>query len=349
MKKKDSFVTIEELSRSEGIWQTGVMDDSDIVLKGSITISRNVDDFIFTHKLSKKEKQRIARYLLDCIKQNQYCFDFSVYNLGTISHVDKKILFERNILKVNAVNDGLLVVSHDENYHFHLCGNEHLEVTVQKSGFHFDDIYVNSKKTIGDIEKRVNFAFSREFGYLTAFPDRSGSGVVMIATLHLPGLILSSGINEVVFGLEKQGLGIKSSWIDGYYEVYNKYSKGRSEKEIYVNTLSLFQKLIRCERENRESEYQLHKAFIEDKVWRSYGILLSSRLISLHEALDFLSYLRLGISLGIISYLTIKDINLLLYYTQDFHLKKRYNIRDESENAEEARAQFLRDYLKEVI
>ena len=103
------------------------------------------------------------------------------------------------------------------------------------------------------------------------------------------------------------------------------------------------------EKDARESSYNDNRTLIEDKVWRSYGILLSSRLISLYEALDHLSSLRLGISLGIINYITIKDLNLLLYYIQDYHLRKIYNLYGINGNIEEARARFLRDYLKEVI
>lgn len=171
----------------------------------------------------------------------------------------------------------------------------------------------------------------------------------MVMTLHLPGLIFSSRINEIVFELEKKGIGVRSAWVDGYYEIFNKSTMGLVEKDIYKNTLAGFQRIIKYERESREKEYNSNRLLIEDKVWRSYGILLSSRLISLYEAFDLLSYLRLGISLGIISYLTIKDINLLLFYIQDFHLKKRYNIDDEDQNMEEVRAQFLIEYLKEVM
>ena len=72
-------------------------------------------------------------------------------------------------------------------------------------------------------------------------------------------------------------------------------------------------------------------------------------MISLFEALELLSNVRLGISLGIINYVSVRDINLLLHYIQDYHLRKRYNLRDESVKLEEVRANFIRDYLKEVI
>ena len=342
-------MTIEELARSEGIWNSSTKDDSDIVLKSSIKFFRNIEGYVFAHKLIKRDRDRVCKNILEKIENNDYLFDFSTYKLNRITPFDKRILVERNIIQDNKSYSGTLLLSHDQYYYFVLGEKDHIEYVIIKSGFYLNDIYGYGKKVILNIENKIGFAFSEKFGYLTAHPENSGPGIEIVMTLHLPGLIFSSRINEVVFELEKKGIGVRSSWVDGYYEVFNKYSRGLIEKDIYENTFAGFQRIIKYERESREKEYNSNRVLIEDKVWRSYGILLSSRLISLYEALDLLSYLRLGISLGIISYLTIKDINLLLFYIQDFHLKKRYNIDDEDHNMEKVRAQFLIEYLKEVM
>lgn len=342
-------MTIEELARSEGIWNSSTKDDSDIVLKSSIKFFRNIEGYAFAHKLIKRDRDRVCKNVIEKIENNDFLVDFSIYQLNRIASFDKKILVERNILQDNRLYNGTLVLSHDQYYYFILSEKDHIEYVIIKSGFYFNDIFRYGKKVILDIENKLGFAFSEKFGYLTAYPGNSGSGMEMVMTLHLPGLIFSSRINEIVFELEKKGIGVRSAWVDGYYEIFNKSTMRLVEKDIYKNTLAGFQRIIKYERESREKEYNLNRLLIEDKVWRSYGILLSSRLISLYEAFDLLSYLRLGISLGIISYLTIKDINLLLFYIQDFHLKKRYNIDDEDQNMEEVRAQFLIEYLKEVM
>ena len=349
MRKKGFFVNIEELAVSQGIWNSDTKDVSDVVLKSSVKFYRNLEKYVFAHKLNKKEKEKVSKLLIDKINSIEYCADVSIYQLDSISDVEEKIFIERNILLNDHNYDGILILSNDQNYYFLICNSDHIEFLTLKSGFHLDDVYVYGKKVILMIEKEFNFAFSNSYGYLTSNPDYSGSGMEFFLTLHLPGLVYSSKINEVVAQFDKKGIGVRSSWIEGYYEIFNKYSMGLTEKRVYEKAVSSFHRIIELEREYREKEYKLNTKLIEDKVWRSYGILLSSRLISLYETFDLLSHLRLGISLGIISYLKIKDINLLLYYIQDFHLKKRYNIEDENYNMDEPRARFLRDYLKEVI
>ena len=349
MKKKDPLLKIEEHAISEGIWNSEAKDTSDIVFKSSIKFVRNLDGYVFAHKLNMKEKDKINKILIENIENNDRLSDFTIYNLDSFSKVDRMIFFERNILMNGRTYGGVIILSNDQKYYFILCNDDHIEFVTLKPGLNFDDIFIYGKKIMHNIENKLDFAFSESFGYLTSYPQNSGSGIEIFITLHLPGLIISSKINEVVVELEKQGIGVRGGWIDGYYEIYNKYSMGLAEKKIFEHTVSNFQKIVQYERENRENEYNMNKSIIEDKVWRSYGVLLSSRLISLYEAFDLISHVRLGIGLGIINYLTIKDINLLLYYIQDFHLRKRYNIEGENLNLEELRAQFLRDYLKEVI
>lgn len=342
-------MTIEDLAKSSGIWGFELKkDDSDIVLKSSIRFYRNVDGYPFSHRLGKKEKEKVNKLILHSIEKNNYCSDFSVFNIYDLSNSDKRIFFERNILKDDNHNENIVVLSKDQNYYFILNSEDHIEFITIQSGFHFDDIYLYGKRVIQNLEVQLDFSFSKTFGYLTAHPESSGPGMEMITTLHLSGLILLNRINEVVIELEKKGLGLRSSWIDGYYEIYNKYSMGFVEKEFYKRSINKFQKVIQREREARELAYSVNKSLVEDRVWRSYGILLSTRLISLFEALDLLSQLRLGVSLGIIDYLSIRDINLSLYYLHDFHLKRIYHIAEDNKNLDEVRAQFLRDYFKEV-
>jgi protein arginine kinase len=342
-------VTIEELAKSEGIWNIDERNHSDLVLKSSVRFTRNLSGYTFAHKLNKEEKDEISRIIIDSINRSNCCANFVTYNFEDITGLDKKIFFERNIIGDDNVTESVLVLSENQNLYFILNSVDHLQLITSWPGFGFDTMYVLGKKIIMSLEKQMDFAFSPRFGYLTSNPDKSGAGMVLSVILHLAELIYSSRLNKLIVDLEKSGLALRSSWIDGYYEIYNRIAVRQSEKELYETTLGLFEEIISRERSYRNETYKDNRNVIEDKVWRCYGILLSCRMVSLFEALELLSNVRLGISLGIINYVNIRDINLLLHYIQDYHLRKRYNIRDESANLEEVRAIFIRDYLREVI
>jgi len=342
-------VTIEELAVSEGIWNSVSNDHSDIVLKSNIRFFRNLKGWVFAHRSSNKDRELLINKMVDKIKDEEHCSGCSIYWLSEISPVDRAVLFERNILADSASCDYTIILSPDQSNYFILGKIDHLEMVNMKSGFCAGEVYRLGKKIIKSLEKRLFFSCDDKHGYLTSNPHYSGAGMEIFATLHLPALIQTGRINEAIMELERKGLGMRSSWIDGYYEVYNKFCSGKQESEIFETAYDGFSRLISLEKESRINQYSSSRSLIEDRVWRSYGILLSARLMSLFEAFDLLSNLRLGISLGIINYLNIKDINLLLYYIQNYHLSRRYKLGDGSFNLDEIRAQFLREYLKEVI
>lgn len=344
-------MTIEELAKSEGIWNIEVSEknDADLVLKSSVRFSRNVTGYLFSHRLDESERAVLNELLVNTIKLYPECRSCHTYNVKDIPEFDRKIFFERNFLVDDTARDSVLMLSENQNIFFILNYEDHLLVVTSRPGYQIEIGYVNGKKIITSFEKQVEFAFSPRFGYLSSDPENSGTGMVLSIVLHLAGLAHFSGMNELLVDLEKSGLALRGSWIDGYYEVFNKKSIGKSEKQLYETTLSSFERIIQRERQCRQEIYDKNRSYIEDKVWRSYGVLLSCRTISLFEALELLSNLRLGISLGLINYVRIREINLLLHYIQDYHLRKRYNIRDEGVNLEEVRARFIREFLKEVI
>ena len=348
-------MTVEELAKSEGIWSAEDEVSSDIVLKSSITFSRNLEGYFFGHRIDDKDRKELDSLILERIGTDGCISDISVYRLSQLPAIDVKIFFERNFIRRNSSvrdrNQGgkVVIVAQDQHCFFILGGRDHVEFVTIQPGFRLDEAYVHGKKIIGNLEKHISFVFDPEIGYLNADPRKLGAGIEIAVTLHLAGLTISDRIHEVARQLDKKGYGLRGSWIDPYYEVYNISSTGLAEKGLYEESLCQFENIIAFEREARDNIYQDNRHTIEDRVWRSYGTLLSSRLISIHEALDHLSRLRLGIGLGIITYITIKDINILSYYVQDHHLKMLCNIRGEQHNLEEIRARFLRDYLKEVI
>jgi protein arginine kinase len=299
--------------------------------------------------MDEKEKERLSALLVDCIKINEIYTDLSAYKIDELPLTDRKILYERNIIKDERVNGGTLVIDSGQNYYFFLCESDHVGFLAEKSGFCFDELFSYSKTVLYSFGKKIDFAFSQKYGYLTSNPRNAGPALQLRAYLHLPALVLTGRINEIAADFDKKGLGVRSSWVEGYYEVYSKSSLGVLEKDLVDNAVSNFRKVEQLERETRESEYSANKTALEDKIWRSYGVLLSARLLSLYEALELLSSLRLGIGLGLMNDIMIKDVNMLLYFAQDFHLRERYNIKDTNKSMDETRSQFLREYLKEVM
>ena len=65
-----------------------------------------------------------------------------------------------------------------------------------------------------------------------------------------------------------------------------------------------------------------YKYEVEDKIFRSLGILKSARILTAREVLNLLSNVRLGVEEGIISDIDKSILNNLLINTQSASIKK---------------------------
>ena len=78
--------------------------------------------------------------------------------------------------------------------------------------------------------------------------------------------------------------------------------------------------IIEHERNARAILFKDAGYYIQDKVWRAYGILERARTISGEEVMNLLSAVRLGVSMKLIKGLSVSKINQLLIISQDAHL-----------------------------
>jgi len=97
---------------------------------------------------------------------------------------------------------------------------------------------------------------------------------------------------------------------------------GRTEEDIIQDLHSVVKQLINHEREARQLLVQQQGVRLEDRIFRSYGILKYSRVIESKEAAKCLSDLRLAIDLGYIKELSTTVINELMVLTQPGFLQQ---------------------------
>jgi protein arginine kinase len=168
------------------------------------------------------------------------------------------------------------------------------------------------------LENRINYSVSGEYGYLTSSLDNIGTGMKASILVHLPGLVMTSLLSEMFKILRDKGLSTKPFGVSeddeagSIYEIYNYFTIGSSEEEIIQILTELSMSLLSLERKMRGIIYEKKRKRLEDKIFRSLGILKYSRSISQREALKLLSLVRLGISLNIVNEYTLEQVTSLI-------------------------------------
>jgi len=176
---------------------------------------------------------------------------------------------------------------------------DHLRLQVIRSGLQLDEAYEEIDRMDTALEGSLNFAFSPQFGYLTACPTNVGTGLRISVMMHLPAAALSKQMEKVLQSLQRLNYTVRGFYGEGtqplgdFYQVSNQITMGKSERDIISELKKVIPEILKFERSWRHKLIDDEPRKLEDRVWRAYGILKHARRITSEEATDLLSALRL--------------------------------------------------------
>lgn len=348
---------IKDLSDKTGEWLRGSGKESDIVISSRIRLARNITGFPFLSRSNLKQKREIESLLKETINKSDITKELSYINLKNTNVVDKLFLVERHLIsKEHAEGEGERGVAFGKSETISLMINEedHLRIQVIRSGFELKNIWTIIDEIDNNIGENLNFAFSSRFGYLTACPTNVGTGMRASVMLHLPALGMTKHIEKVFNAVGKLGLVVRGLYGEGtkvsgdLYQISNQFTLGKSENEILEIIESVIPRITSYERMARKALILESKDQLEDRIWRSYGMLKVARMITSEEILQLLSQVRMGVNLGLINDIEIKTLNELFILTLPGHLQKLQGRELDSTQRNIIRASYVRKRLEDL-
>ena len=202
-----------------------------------------------------------------------------------------------------------------------------LRLQVFSAGLELENLVGLITEIDDKLSELVNYAYNEKYGYLTACPTNVGTAMRVSIMVHLPALTLTGNISKVLRAVNNFGMNIRGIYGEGteskgdIYQIFNSQSLGLSEKEIMKNVKTITDKIIKQERLARK--YLTKKPLeLEDRVYRSYGILANARRLTSDECRQLLSDIKLGTDLGIITELDDSKVKKLELYTKPGNLQK---------------------------
>lgn len=205
-----------------------------------------------------------------------------------------------------------------------------------------------------ELQQHLTFAFDRKLGFLTTCPTNLGTGLRASAMLHLPALVLSDQIGQVLNAIGRMGLAVRGLYGEGteslgnLYQISNQSTLGESERQIIERLERVIAQVALHESNARLKLLEDDALMLRDKMGRSFGILQHAWLIDSKEALNHLSILRLGANLGFFPLETVRLCDNLLMEIQPAHLQLHCGMKLSPEQRDERRAQIIRSHLQNV-
>ena len=347
-------MTLDDLLNNTGEWIRCTGPVCDIVMSSRVRLARNLANYPFSHWASKKEQETILSAAKESSLSIKKLKDSLFVEIGKLDAIDKQFLVERHLMSkehmIDAENKGLCV-GQDEVISIMINEEDHLRMQVMKSGFNLKEAWqiINDMDT--ELGNLLDFAYSVDFGYLTACPTNAGTGMRASVMLHLPSLVMTKQIGKVLQAITKLSLTARGLYGEGteasgnFFQISNQVSLGHKEEDIIDNIERIIRQIVEHEQSARETLLSQNREALEDKIWRAYGTLKSAHIITSNETIDLLSLVRLGVDLGVIKQSDRTLINELFVITQPAHLQKLEKKKLGPNQRDVKRAEIIRERL----
>ncbi len=347
-------MAIHNILTNTGEWLRSEGPHSQIVVSSRVRLARNLKNHAFPGWAKKAERLQILEAIKPRVEELPEMADaYSVYSQD-LTALEKQVLVERHLVSREHAAKGVgsaVVMNRKQTLSIMINEEDHLRMQAIRSGLQLKHVFKMIDKVDSALEERLDFAFHSELGYLTACPTNVGTGMRASAMVHLPALVLSEQINQVIQAVNKIGLAVRGLYGEGtealgnLFQVSNQITLGEKEEEIIARLHKVIEQLIEREQNARQILLQKKPDTLLDHIGRGYGILLHAYSMSSKEALNLLSFIKLGIDLNFFPEECRQPVDELFIETQPAHLQKGSQQKLAAEERDALRAGIIRAKL----
>src|SRR5216110_2667351 len=328
-----------------------------IVMSSRVRLARNIKGAAFPGWAKKAERIRILESIRPAVEALTQMGDHFSETMDNLTLADKNILVERHLISREhaAKNAGSgLVLNREETLCVMINEEDHLRMQALRPGLQLKQAWQAIDQVDTRLEKKLDYAFNPDLGYLTACPTNLGTGIRVSAMLHLPGLVLGEQINQIIQAVNKLGLAVRGLYgerteaLGNVFQVSNQMTLGETETMIVERLEKVLSQIIEHEENARQTLIEKKPKTVYNHIGRAYGILANAHSISSKETMNLLSLMRLGVDLELFPDLERWLVDELFIVTQPAHLQKQFTEKLSAEERDVLRADMLRDRLRPV-
>ncbi|SEO77257.1 protein arginine kinase [Amphibacillus marinus] len=314
-------------------WMQEEGPDHDIVLSTRIRLARNFTNVPFPVRAEAEKLKQVSNWIKEHFDKQSFSSyqELDYISMEGLQSLQKKALVEKHLISpylVEREKESGVLLSKNEQLSIMINEEDHIRLQLYFPGLQLEAGLEEAFKLDDWLEDKIDYAFDEQRGYLTSCPTNVGTGLRASVMMHLPALTLTRKIGKMIPAINQLGLVVRGIYGEGseavgnIYQISNQVTLGRSESDIIEDLHSVVEKLIERERYARKVLVEQSELRLEDRVFRSYGVLKYSRIIESKEAAKCLSDLRLGIDVGYIKHLSTSILNELMVLTQPAFLQQ---------------------------
>lgn len=280
--------------------------DPGIIVGGQVCLVRNLAGFPFAGKMTQAQRKQLSDLVRRAVlaEEENLQMHFTYIPLSGEARSNLGSLISTLAIPPNMVEDAEdgegLLLSEDESVSILIGGREHLCIQASCAGKQIRRALETANRADDAINRHFAYAFSHKYGYLTASPLYTGTGLQVSYLLHLHYLEKRRRIAKIEKEFSQYGFSLRQHFSgEGeapgcIYRIKNRKTLGMSEAE----TLSALEFLAASLTQGENNAFMQRSLDEEqkdlDQIYRAYGLLRYARDLECEEAQNYLSFLRLA-------------------------------------------------------
>lgn len=348
-------MTFEDLARRRVCWLDGSGVQSHLIISSRVRLARNLNTWRFPHRATDVHRQQVIEAVLVACARCKSTQNLMFFEADALSDQQRQLLVERHLISPALVKRqgkrGVLVGPCDCSS-IMVNEEDHLRLQAIVSGYQMQQAWQTACELESDLSGCLAFAVHKSWGYLTACPSNTGTGLRASVLIHLPGLVLTQEIDGVVRGITQMGFAVRGLFGEGtgtagnLFQVSNQITLGHTPRALLIMLDRVIEQLVACEENARETLWRDARTKIEDKIWRAYALLAHARLLTTQEFMNLSSAVRLGVGMHMFEHVSVRNLNELIVETQPSHLQYLAGRRLDASERDAFRAERVREKIK---
>lgn len=327
-----------------------------VVLSTRVRLARNIDETPFPSRANKSQLREILTQCQGAIASLKMMEKATVLEMNDLSDPESQVLVERHLIsrELSGRKEGSgVIVSRDQSCAIMINEEDHLRIQVLRAGYNFKGAWKVIDRIDAGLEEKLDFAFSPEWGFLTACPTNLGTALRASVMLHLPGLVMAAQMEKVIRAVNQMGIAVRGLYGEGtdasgsIFQISNQQTLGESERGIIKRLTGVLDTVIEQEQNARQKLLENAVPKVLDKIGRAFGVLQNGHLLSSAEAMNLLSLIRLGVDFGLLPEKERRSVDKFFMTTQPGHIQifSKGDL-DNSDERDMERARVLREHFR---
>ncbi|MDR1413380.1 MAG: ATP--guanido phosphotransferase [Puniceicoccales bacterium] len=327
------------------------------VISSRIRLARNLADSKFVKYACRGDLRNVAEKCGKALLLCQNLKNGDVIDISDLLDYERMALVERHLCSqefIVGTNESKLLLSTDRQISVMVNEEDHLRIQVFHSDLNFRVMFDIINEIDDHLSKNLDIAFDEKYGFLTSCPTNVGTGMRASVMLHLPALVITKQMNNLIIAVQKLGFVVRGLFGEGseaqgnIFQISNQQTLGLSEVDILSRLTQIIKSIIDYEMGAREIVKKERMVWLCDFIGRAFGILRGCYLMTSADAISGIALMIFASDLGYLPNTLRNDLVQILMKIQSSHIQVLANRLLTDSEKDIKRAEIVREFFTHI-